>query len=308
MGAAMSLAIGVDLGGTKIEVVVLDESGQELVRRRRPTPPSGYDAIVGALGQLVQDIEAELGARCTLGVGHPGAISPATGLMKNANATSLNGRAFDRDLMSRLDRPIAFANDANCLALSEATDGAGAGAEVVFAVIIGTGVGGGIVTNGKALTGANAIAGEWGHNALPLPQLDETPGPACYCGRLGCIETWLSGPSLALDHLRRYGERLTAPEIPARAEAGDHAAESTLRHYEDRLARALASVVNLLDPDVVVLGGGLSNLARLYPNVAGRWHRYIFSDAVRTRLLPSRHGDSSGVRGAAWLGRDLART
>lgn len=302
----MSLAIGVDLGGTKIEVIVLDEGGQELLRRRRPTPPADYEGTLDAIAGLIREVEGELGARGTVGIGHPGAVSPATGLLKNANATALNSRPFDRDLIARLDRPVAFANDANCLALSEATDGAGAGAAIVFAVIIGTGVGGGIVTHGKLLTGANAIAGEWGHNPLPLAMADETPGPACYCGRHGCIETWLSGPSLAVDHFRRYGERLKAPEILARAEAGDHAAENTLRHYEDRLARGLASVVNLLDPDVIVLGGGLSNLSRLYPNVARRWVRYIFSDAVATRLLPSKHGDSSGVRGAAWLGRDLA--
>lgn len=302
----MSLAIGVDLGGTKIEVVALDEDGRELLRRRRPTPPADYEATLDAIAGLVREVEGELGARATVGVGHPGAVSPATGLLKGANATALNSRPFDRDLTARFDgRPVAFANDANCLALSEATDGAGAGATVVFGVILGTGVGGGVVVHGKVLTGANAVGGEWGHNALPLALADETPGPACYCGRHGCIETWLSGPSLAVDHLRRYGERLTAPEILSRAEAGDHAAENTLRHYEDRLARGLASVINLLDPDVIVLGGGLSNLARLYTNVPRRWGRYVFSDTVTNRLLPSKHGDSSGVRGAAWLGRDL---
>ncbi len=304
----MGLAIGVDLGGTKIEVAALDEDGRELLRRRRPTPPEDYEAILEAIAGLVREVEGELGlGRATVGVSHPGAVSPATGLLKNANATALNGRPFDRDLIARLDRAVAFANDANCLALSEATDGAAAGAAVVFGVIIGSGVGGGIVANGQLQTGANAIAGEWGHNPLPMALADETPGPACYCGRHGCIETWLSGKSLAVDHLRRYGERLTAPEILARAESGDHAAENTLRHYEDRLARGLASVINLLDPDVIVLGGGLSNLDRLYPNVPRRWSRYVFSDTVANRLLPSRHGDSSGVRGAAWLGRDLAR-
>jgi fructokinase len=303
----MSLAIGVDLGGTKIEVVALDAGGHELLRRRRPTPPADYEATLDAIAGLVREVEGELVARGTIGVGHPGSISPATGFLKGANATALNGRPFDRDLTSHFDRPVAFANDANCLALSEATDGAAAGTNVVFGVIIGTGVGGGVVANGRVLTGANAVAGEWGHNPLPMALADETPGPACYCGRHGCIETWLSGPSLAVDHLRRYGERLSAPEILSRAAAGDHAAENTLRHYEDRLARGLATVINLLDPDVIVLGGGLSNLARLYANVPRRWSRYVFSDTVATRLAPSKHGDSSGVRGAAWLGRDLAR-
>jgi fructokinase len=302
----MGVAIGVDLGGTKIEVAALDEAGRELFRRRRPTPPGDYEATLDAIAGLIGEAEAELGSRASVGVGHPGAISPSTGLLKNANATALNGRPFDRDLIARLDREVAFANDANCLALSEATDGAGAGAAVVFAVILGTGVGGGLVAHGKILGGANAIGGEWGHNPLPDPREDERPGPACFCGRHGCIETWLAGPGLVLDHRRRFGESLTAPELLVRAEAGDHAAESSLRHYEDRLARGLASVVNLLDPDVIVVGGGLSNLERLYPNVTGRWQRYIFSDQVRTRLLRSRHGDSSGVRGAAWLGRDLA--
>jgi fructokinase len=302
----MGLAIGVDLGGTKIEVTALDEDGRERWRRRRPTPPADYDGTLEAIAGLVAEAEAELGARASVGVGHPGAISPSTGLLKNANATALNGRPFDRDLVARLGRPAAFANDANCLALSEATDGAGAGAAVVFAVILGTGVGGGVVAHGRVLGGANAIGGEWGHNPLPQPLDDERPGPACFCGRHGCVETWLSGPSLALDHRRRFGESLTAPAILARAESGDHAAEASLRHYEDRLARGLAGVINLLDPDVIVVGGGLSNVGRLYPNVARRWQRYVFSDEVRTRLLPSRHGDSSGVRGAAWLGRDLA--
>lgn len=303
----MGVAIGVDLGGTKIEVTALDAGGRELLRRRRPTPPGDYAATLDAIAGLIQEAEAELGARAgSVGVGHPGAVSPSTGMLKNANATALNGRPFDRDLVARLGRPAAFANDANCLALSEATDGAGAGAAVVFAVILGTGVGGGVVAHGKVLGGANAIGGEWGHNPLPQPLPDELPGPACFCGRHGCVETWLAGPSLVLDHRRRFGESLTAPELLARAAAGDHAAEASLRHWEDRLARGLAGVVNLLDPDVIVVGGGLSNVGRLYPNVTRRWRRYVFSDEVRTRLVPSLHGDSSGVRGAAWLGRDLA--
>jgi fructokinase len=226
--------------------------------------------------------------------------------MKNSNSTWLNGRPFDRDLTARLGRPVAFANDANCLALSEATDGAGAGAGVVFAVILGTGVGGGVVVGGRVLQGANAIAGEWGHNPLPWPRDEERPGPECYCGLTGCIETWLSGPALAADHARVAGEGLTGPEIVARAAAGDAAAEATLARYEDRLARGLATIVNLLDPDVVVLAGGVSNVGRLYANVPAAWDRYIFSDtATRTRLRPPVHGDSTGVRGAAWLGRAL---
>lgn len=301
----MGLAIGLDLGGTKIEVIALDEAGRELVRRRRPTPPQDYARTLAAMADLVREVEQELGRRGTVGVSHPGAISPATGLIKNANSTWLNGQPFDRDLMALLDRKVAFTNDANCLGLSEATDGAGAGMPVVFAVILGTGVGGGIVVNGKVLTGPNAIAGEWGHNPLPVPTAEETPGPACYCGRYGCIETWLSGPGLAADHRRRWAETASGPEIIAKAQAGDHHAETTMRHYEDRLAKSLANVINLLDPDVIVLGGGVSNVQRLYANVTGRWHRYVFSDTVRTRLLPPVHGDSSGVRGAAWLGRDL---
>jgi fructokinase len=303
----MALAIGVDLGGTKIEAVAFDEGGRELFRRRRPTPPSDYDATLGTIAELVREAEAELGRPGTVGVGHPGAISPATGLLKNCNLTWLNGRPVDRDLVAKLGRPVAFANDANCLGLSEATDGAGAGAAVVFTVILGSGVGGSVVVHGRVLAGANGIAGEWGHIPLPQPLADELPGPACYCGRFGCVETWLSGPGLAADHRRRWAECLTAPEIIARAEAGDRFAETTLRHYEDRLARGLATVVNVLDPDVVVLGGGVSNVQRLYANVTRRWHRYAFTDTVRTRLLPPLHGDSSGVRGAAWLGRDLRR-
>jgi fructokinase len=226
--------------------------------------------------------------------------------MKNANSTWLNGRPFDRDLSARLARPVAFANDANCLALSEATDGAGAGAGVVFAVILGTGVGGGVVVNGRVLTGPNAIAGEWGHNPLPWPREDERPGPDCYCGLKGCVETWLSGPSLAADHARVNGERVLAPELVKRAEAGDAAANATLERYEDRLARGLATIINTLDPDAVVLAGGVSNVRRLYTNVPALWGRYVFSDAVATRLSPPLHGDSTGVRGAAWLGRALA--
>jgi fructokinase len=303
----MGLAIGVDLGGTKIEVIALDEDGRELLRRRRPTPRGSYDATIEAIAGLVELAERETGQRGTIGIGHPGAISPATGRIKNANSTWLNDRCLDRDVMARLDRKVAFANDANCLALSEATDGAGAGNEVVFAVILGTGVGGGVCVHGRVLVGPNAIAGEWGHNPLPWPNDEERPGPACYCGLHGCIETWCSGTGLGADHARVTGETLAGPEIIARAAAGDAAADATVRRYEDRLARSLASVINLLDPDVVVLGGGVSNVRRIYDNVAGRWQRHVFSDTVRTLLRPPVHGDSSGVRGAAWLGRDLAR-
>jgi fructokinase len=298
----MTLALGIDLGGTKIEIIGLDEGGAVLLRRRRPSPRGSYPATLEAIRQLVADAEAELGARATVGVGTPGAISPATGLLKNSNSTWLNGRPLDRDLAAALGRSIAMANDADCLALSEATDGAAAGAATVFAVILGTGVGGGLAVHGTVLAGPNAIAGEWGHNPLPWPSPDELPGPPCYCGLSGCIETWLSGPGLARDHQTHAGTPRDPPAIVAAA-AGDPAAEATLCRYEDRLARGLASVINLLDPQAIVLGGGLSRLDRLYDAVPGIWERYVFSDTVRTPLLPATHGDSSGVRGAAWLGR-----
>ncbi len=302
----MGVALGVDLGGTKIEIIGLDEDGRELLRRRRPTPRDDYRGTLETIRAMVEEAERELGVRASLGVGHPGAISPATGLMKNSNSTWLNGRPFDRDLQALLERPIAFANDANCLALSEATDGAGAGAPVVFAVILGTGVGGGIAVHRRVITGPNAIAGEWGHNPLPWPADGERPGPPCYCGLHGCIETWLSGPGFARDHAAATGERLESPAIVAAAEAGEERALASLARYEDRLARALATIVNVLDPEVIVLGGGMSNIRRLYETVPALWPRYVFSDAVATLLRPAVHGDSSGVRGAAWLGRALA--
>jgi fructokinase len=302
----MGVAIGIDLGGTKVEIIAMDEAGKELIRRRRPTPREDYEGTLALIAAMVGEVEDELATRATVGVGHPGAISPATGLIKNANSTWLNGRPFDRDLMHRLERPVAFANDANCLALSEATDGAGAGAAVVFAVILGTGVGGGVVVHGHVLGGPNAIAGEWGHNPLPWPRDDERPGRLCYCGLHGCIETWLSGVGLAADHAAITGERVPGPTIVERATAGDPAALASIERYEDRLARGLASVMNLLDPEVIVLAGGVSNVTRLYEKVPARWARYVFSDAVRTRLRPPVHGDSTGVRGAAWLGRSLA--
>lgn len=295
------MRIGVDLGGTKIEVVALGPGHRELLRRRIATPQGDYAGTVRAVAGLVLGIEAELSDRGSVGVGIPGTVSPATGLVKNANSTCLIGQPLDRDLAAALGRPVRLANDANCFALSEASDGAGEGLAVVFGVILGTGCGGGVVVRGRIVTGPNAIAGEWGHNSLPWPEAGEWPGSRCWCGKLGCIETFLSGPGLVADHAAHTAERLETPEIAARAEAGDAAAEATLRRYERRLAKALASVLNLLDPDVVVLGGGLSNLARLYRSVPALWRHYAFSDEITTALKPARHGDSSGVRGAAWL-------
>lgn len=289
--------VGVDLGGTKIEVAVLGPDGGVAVRRRAPTPQGDYDGTVARVAEQVRAAEAEAGlGPGTVGVAMPGALSPATGRVKNANSTCLIGRPFHRDLEAALGRPVRLANDANCFALSEARDGAGRGAEVVFGVILGTGVGGGVVVRGHPLTGPNAIAGEWGHNPLPWPQPDEQPGPACYCGKRGCVETFLSGPNLA-----RQGGAARAEAVVAGAAAGDAAAEAVVARYEDRLARALATVINVLDPDVIVLGGGVSNVERLYANVPRRWSDYVFSDRVDTRLVPNLNGDSSGVRGAAWL-------
>jgi fructokinase len=304
--AAPRAAIGIDLGGTKIEIIALDAAGHELLRRREPTPRDDYRGTIEAIARMVESAEAELGGRCSVGVSHPGAVSPATGLMKNANSTWLNGQRFDRDLRARLGRELAMANDANCLALSEATDGAAAGATVVFAVIIGTGTGGGIAAHGRILTGPNAIAGEWGHNPLPWPQPHELPGPDCYCGKQGCLETWISGPGFAADFARTTGEHASGPEIVARAGCGAATARAALDRYADRLARGLATVVNILDPDAIVLGGGMSNVAELYGTVPELLGRYLFSDTVRNRLAAARFGDSSGVRGAAWLGRDMA--
>lgn len=291
------MRIGIDLGGTKIELLVLDPSGREALRRRVPTPHGDYAATLAAVQTLVAAAERELGARATVGVGIPGALSLVSGKVKNANSTCLIGMPLGNDLEAALGREVRLANDANCFALSEATDGAGKGAEVVFGVILGTGVGGGIVVHGKVLTGQNAIAGEWGHNPLPLPVGQDLPLPECYCGRRGCIETYLSGPGLARD----AGQGIAPAEIAARAAAGDAECEAALARYEERLARALAGVINILDPDAIVLGGGLSNLSRLYASVPQLWRRHVFSDHVSTRLLRNAHGDSSGVRGAAWL-------
>jgi len=299
--AAAGLRLGVDLGGSKIEAIALDGSGAEAWRHRVETPGNDYAAVLEAIAALVRQGEAALGAQGSLGVATPGAVSPRTGRIKNANSTCLNGRTLREDLEQRLARPVRLANDANCFALSEAADGAAAGCDVVFGAILGTGVGGGVVVGGRVLVGPDAIAGEWGHNPLPLPQAAELPLPACYCGRAGCIETWLSGPGLAADHARHGGAIIAAAEIAARADAGDARCGASLERYAERLARSLAGVINILDPDAIVLGGGLSRIARLYERVPALWGSWVFSDEVRTRLLPPRHGDASGVRGAAWL-------
>jgi fructokinase len=295
------MRIGIDLGGTKIEAAAIDRQGQVALRQRVATPAGDYAATIAAVRGLVAALETALGRRCPVGIGMPGSLSPTTGLMRNSNSTCLNGRPFDRDLTRALARPLRFANDANCFALSEAIDGAAAGASVVFGVILGTGVGGGIVVERRPIPGANAIAGEWGHSPLPWPGDRERPGPPCYCGKHGCLETFISGPGLALDHRQATGEALDAAAIATRAEAGDAAAAASLGRYEDRLARGLAVVINLLDPAVIVLGGGLGRIGRLYDNVPRLWGCYIFSDAVTTRLVAPAHGDASGVRGAAWL-------
>ena len=295
------MRIGIDLGGTKIEGIALSDAGQTLCRKRIPTPREDYTGTLDAITRLVAEIERATASSGTVGVGIPGAVSPATGQVKNANSTWIIGQHLHRDLARTLGRPVRVANDANCFAVSEATDGAGRGASVVFGVIVGTGTGGGIVVDGRPLTGPNAIAGEWGHNPLPWPGPGELPGPECYCGRSGCIETWLSGPGFALDHRTHGGEEETAEAIVAQAEAGNPIATQSLHRYEDRMARALASVINLLDPDVIVLGGGMSNISRLYENVPRLWGEYVFSDRVDTQLRRPMHGDASGVRGAAWL-------
>ena len=301
------LRIGIDLGGTKIEGLALADDGREIERRRIAAPRGSYDHTIRAVVDLVSAIESSIPAEparshaATVGVGIPGAVSPATGLIKNANSTWLIGRPLAADLSGALGRPVRLANDANCFALSEATDGAAAGAAVVFGVIIGTGTGGGLVVNGGLVAGANAIAGEWGHNPLPSPEDDERPGPPCYCGRSGCVETFLSGPALARDYIGLGGDELSAAEVASRADAGDARAIACLDRYERRFARAIASVINVVDPDVIVLGGGLSNISRLYANIPRLWGPHVFSDRVDTKLVRARHGDASGVRGAAWL-------
>jgi fructokinase len=297
------LRVGIDLGGTKIEAIGLHGS-QEIVRLRIDTPRDDYEATLDAIGSAVAVVEQRVGTRGTVGVGIPGTLSAATGLVKNANSVWLIGKPLRQDLRSRLGRDVRIANDANCFAVSEAADGAAAGADVVFAAIIGTGTGAGIVVRGEVLVGPQAIAGEWGHNALPWAADDERPGPACYCGLNGCIETFLSGPGMSRDHARHTGHDASPPEIEAAAAGGDRSAEATLQRYESRLARGLASIINVLDPDVIVLGGGMSNIERLYERVPSLWARHVFGAAhepVRTRLVRARHGDASGVRGAAWL-------
>jgi fructokinase len=294
--------IGIDLGGTKTEIIALDQHGSELMRKRAPTPREDYDAILQTIAQLVRDAERATGRIATVGIGTPGSVSRATGLLRGSNSVCLNGKPIQRDIEALLGRRIALTNDANCFTLSEANDGAGAGGEVVFGVIIGTGVGSGIVVRGHVLEGRNGIAGEWGHNPLPWPAPGERPGPSCFCGLTGCIETFLSGPGMTRDHHAVAGAALEPPVIVARGEAGDAACRATVERYEERLARALAHVINLLDPDVIVLGGGMSNITRLYTEVPRRWGAWVFSDRVDTRLAQHRHGDSSGVRGAARLG------
>jgi fructokinase len=295
------MRIGVDLGGTKMEVALFDDSGAIRFRRRIPTPQQDYPETVAAISALVTQVEAETGASgASVGIGIPGTISPATGRVKNANSTWLNGQPLDRDMAAALGRPVRIANDANCFSLSEAMDGAAAGASTVFGVILGTGVGGGLTIDGRVVIGANAIAGEWGHNPLPWPEASELPGPQCWCGRRGCIERWVSGPALARCHRDDTGKDLDAAEIAAAADS-DPAAARSMALYEDRLARALAHAINIIDPEVIVLGGGLSNIGRLYDSLPPLLENRVFSDNIATRIVPPLHGDSSGVRGAAWL-------
>jgi fructokinase len=302
------MRIGIDLGGTKIEGVALAADGREAARVRVPTPQRDYDGTIAAIGSVIADLEQAAGGPASIGIGIPGAISPASGLVKNANSTWLIGRPLDQDLARALGRPVRLANDANCFALSEAVDGAAAGARVVFGVIIGTGVGGGLVVNGTIIEGAQRIAGEWGHNPLPWPREGEWPGRSCYCGRTGCIETYLSGPGAVAEFRRgdpsgspAHRAALTMEDLVARAGSGEREAVAALDRYADRMARALAAVINVVDPDVIVLGGGLSQIDSLYADVPARWGPFVFSDTVVTRLVRARHGDASGVRGAAWL-------
>lgn len=298
------IRFGIDLGGTKIEIVALASGGRELLRRRVATPHEDYGGILGAIAMLVRDAEAGLGESGTVGIGTPGSISRATGLLRGSNSISLNGKPIKADLEGLLGREVRVSNDANCFALSEACDGAGKDSETVFGAILGTGVGGGIVVRGNVLVGPNAIAGEWGHNPLPWPTDDERPGAQCFCGHTGCIETFLSGPGLERDYFSATGKRLTSIDIEAGAAGGDAGCEQAMRRYEARLARALAHVINILDPDTIVLGGGMSNMQRLYAAVPVLWAAWVFSDRVDTALVRNVHGDSSGVRGAAWLWPD----
>lgn len=295
------MRIGIDLGGTKIEGIALGDDGAVLWRRRVATPAGDYDGTLAAIRNLVATAEHALDQPGSVGIATPGAVSPATGLLKNSNSVALNGRPLDRDLERALGRPVRLENDANCFAVSEAADGAAAGARVVFGVILGTGVGGGLVVDGRVVAGRNRIAGEWGHAPLPWPRDDERPGPPCYCGRCGCIETFLSGPGFSRDFLHMTGRTAAPDAIVAAAAAGDAAARACLDTYMDRLARGLAMVVDLLDPDAIVLGGGLSNIDALYGALPARVSHYAFTDRLDTAIVRNRHGDSSGVRGAAWL-------
>ncbi len=298
------MRIGIDLGGTKIEGIAIDGDGRERARIRVATP-QGYDGSLEALAALVSDLETQAGgAARAVGVGMPGSISPATGLARNGNSTWLNGRAFDRDLARLIGKPVRAANDANCFALSEATDGAAADAATVFGVILGTGCGGGVVIDGRVISGASGITGEWGHNPLPWASAEEAAIPPCWCGRTGCMETWVSGPAVARDHVRNDGEKLTGSEIAAAARAGDVRAAATMARFCDRLARGLATIINVLDPDVIVFGGGVSKIDAIYADVPSLLPRYVFSDYIAVRLVQNLHGDSSGVRGAAWLWRE----
>ena len=298
------MRLGIDLGGTKIEILALDESGKELLRKRVATPRNDYQAIIDSVKQLVVDIEAELDQQGTVGIGTPGALSPSTGLLRNCNSTCLNDKPFKQDVEQSLGREIRITNDANCFALSEATDGAGAGEKIVFGVIVGTGCGAGIIVNGQVVDGPNAIGGEWGHNPLPWPHGSELNSTRCWCGKNGCIETFLSGTGFAADYLRVVGEELGSQKIVDAANAGSAYAEQVLVRYERRMAKSLAHVINILDPNTIVLGGGMSNVERLYKTVPQIWQDYVFSDSVLTKLVPPKHGDSSGVRGAAWLWND----
>ncbi|MCW8891471.1 MAG: ROK family protein [Sedimenticola sp.] len=301
------MRIGIDLGGTKIEAMALDERGHCLFQSRTPTPVGDYQATLNTLVDLVHQAEQATGEKGTVGIGTPGSANPISGLMRNSNSTCLNGQALQPDLEKQLKRQVRLANDADCFALSEATDGAAAGITSVFGVIIGTGTGAGVVINGQLIPSINRIAGEWGHNPLPWPTAEEQPGDRCYCGKNGCLETFLSGPGLCRDYQRESGIEVSGQQFAERLAQGNSEAETVMARYEDRLARGLASVINILDPGAVVLGGGLSNLERLYQNVPKLWSRYIFSDAINTLLLPPRYGDASGVRGAAWLWNDRER-
>jgi fructokinase len=295
------IRIGIDLGGTKIEVLAIDRDGQELARHRVPTPRHDYEGSIKLMAELVAQLERETGRSGTVGVAIPGSISAVTGLIKNANSVWLNGKPLDRDLSAAMGREVRCVNDANCLAVSEATDGAGAGAAVVFAAILGTGCGAGIAFHGRAHNGPNGVAGEWGHNPLPWQQPDEFPGPSCYCGQHGCLETWVSGTGLEDDYERTVGKRQTGREILALSAGGDAAAEAAVQRYESRLTRGLAHVINLLDPDVIVLGGGMSRIERLYPALKANLAKHVFGKEFATPIRPALHGDSSGIRGAAWL-------